>query len=203
MGAVLDWLAGLPPAALYIALGVFAFVENIFPPFPADTVVAFGSFLAARGESTMLGAFLATWIGNVAGAMAVYGISRRYGAGALQQRLLRHGGEPAQHRVEQLYRKHGVLALFLSRFLPGARALVPPFAGALRMPAATALITIGLASGLWYGIVTIAAYRVGANWSAIEHLVRSLSRDTAIVAAIVLLLGGAAWLIHRRRRQQP
>ena len=62
------WLTALPPLALYAALAVTAAVENLFPPFPADTIVAFGAFLAARGDASLPGAFLATWLGNVAGA---------------------------------------------------------------------------------------------------------------------------------------
>jgi len=77
---VLGWLSGLPPAALYAALAVVSAAENVFPPLPADTVVAFGAFLAARGQATLLGAFLATWLGNVSGALLVYMLGRRYGA---------------------------------------------------------------------------------------------------------------------------
>ena len=65
MGGILDWLESLPVGALYASLALVAAIENIFPPVPADTVVAFGSFLAARGHGTALGAFLATWVGNV------------------------------------------------------------------------------------------------------------------------------------------
>ena len=50
MSGILDWLETLPVAALYAALAIIAAIENIIPPVPADTVVAFGSFLAARGH---------------------------------------------------------------------------------------------------------------------------------------------------------
>ena len=36
----------LPPALIYIAIGVGAAVENIVPPVPADTFVLLGAFLA-------------------------------------------------------------------------------------------------------------------------------------------------------------
>jgi membrane protein DedA with SNARE-associated domain len=45
---VLSWLGGLPPAALYVILALVAATENFVPPIPADVIVAFGSFLAAR-----------------------------------------------------------------------------------------------------------------------------------------------------------
>jgi membrane protein DedA with SNARE-associated domain len=195
MDAALAWLAGLPPAALYLALALAAAIENFFPPFPADTVVAFGSFLAARGHATVLGSFLSTWLGNVAGALVVYGMARRYAAGTLQRRIRTHGGERAEQRVKKLYQRHGMVAIFLSRFLPGARAIVPPFAGALRLPAVPVAIAIAFASAIWYGLITIAAYRVGADWEALRERLTTLSRGTAIVAvAIVLLVAGGVLL---------
>ncbi|HEU4565226.1 MAG TPA: DedA family protein [Gemmatimonadaceae bacterium] len=197
--AFLAWLTSLPPLALYLALAGAAALENIFPPVPADTIVAFGSFLAARGDATPVGAFLATWLGNIAGAMLVYAAARRFGAGWLHRRIRFFGGEDREHRLEQLYRQRGVLALFLSRFLPGVRALVPPFAGALRVPAASTFTAIALASGVWYGIVTIVAYRVGADWESLQHRLGAFTRGAGLVAVVIVLIAGAAWYWRRRR----
>ncbi|NUQ20388.1 MAG: DedA family protein, partial [Gemmatimonadaceae bacterium] len=49
MESVFESLTALRPAVLYLVLALVAAVENICPPIPADTVVAFGAFLAARG----------------------------------------------------------------------------------------------------------------------------------------------------------
>jgi membrane protein DedA with SNARE-associated domain len=45
----INWLAGLPPVAIYSVIALMAAIENIFPPFPADTAIALGAFLAHRG----------------------------------------------------------------------------------------------------------------------------------------------------------
>jgi membrane protein DedA with SNARE-associated domain len=196
---VLGWLTGLPPLALYLALAVAAAVENIFPPFPADTVVAFGAFLAARGEATPFGTLLSTWIGNVSGAMLVYAIARRFGAEWLSQRLKRFGGADRKEKLLGMYEKRGMVALFLSRFLPGIRALVPPVAGAARMPALPVGLAIGIASAIWYGAITWLAYRVGSDWSALQDRIGGLSRTTAIVASVLVAIGLAIWFVRRKR----
>jgi membrane protein DedA with SNARE-associated domain len=200
--SILAWLEGLPVVALYSALAVIAAVENVFPPVPADTVVAFGSFLAARGHGTILGAFLSTWLGNVIGAMLMFAAGRRYGAEWLHARLARKGrGELLEARLERLYGKYGLLALFISRFLPGVRAIVPPFAGALKIPPLRAGTMIALASAVWYGAITIVAYRLGENWEQASQLLKSGQRSLVIGVAIVVAIGLGVWALRRRRRR--
>ena len=204
MPGVLEWLSSLPAPALYAALVVTAALENFFPPLPADTIVAFGAFLAARGEATALGAFIATWAGNVGGAMAVYALGRRYGGEAVQRKIFAYGraGEKAGGRLEKLYVRYGMLALFISRFLPGVRALVPPFAGATKMPVTPVFATIALASGIWYGTVTVTAYHVGADWEALRARLMEVSRTTTLVAGTVLTLAVAGWFIYSIARRR-
>lgn len=196
MEGVLDWLTALPPAVLYVVLAVVAAVENLFPPIPADTVVAFGAFLAARGHATLAGTFLATLGGNVAGAMAMYAAGRRFGAERLAQRLAAGG---SARRLHDFYARYGGAALFVSRFLPGLRALVPPFAGALRLPAWRVLLILGTASAIWYGAITMIAYRVGADWPALETRMRAWQHVLVIGAAIVAVAGLGVWLVRRRK----
>lgn len=199
MSSVFDWLLSLPLGLLYVALAVVAAVENFFPPLPADTVVAIGSFLAARGKGSALWAFLATWIGNVGGAMIMYALGRKYGAERLERRLMGEKGPRAEARLQSLYGKYGVGALFVSRFIPGVRALVPPFAGALRVPPVRSALAIGAASALWYGFVSYIGFRAGADWQEITALLGRYGRVLALTAGVLILAGGAIWWLRARR----
>jgi membrane protein DedA with SNARE-associated domain len=182
---------------MYLALAVTAGIENIFPPLPADTVVAFGSFLAARGEGSAIGAFLATWLGNMAGAMLMYGVGARYGAERVSQRF---GGGAGQERLQRMYARYGVWAIFLSRFVPGVRAIVPPFAGALRVGAVRSALAMGIASGLWYGAITYVAFNAGANFEALSARIAAGQRWVGIGAATIAAIALLAWYVVRRRR---
>lgn len=200
MQPILDWLTSLPPATLYLVLGLAAAVENIFPPFPADTVVAFGSFLAARGNGSAVGSFLSTWIGNVTGAMAMYALGRRYGAEAVEKRFTRKGRGDAERRFKDLYQRYGLVAIFLTRFLPGVRAIVPPLAGAFRIPAWGTAFMVALASAIWYSVVTYFGYQVGSSWEELLATLKTSQRVIAIVAGAIAVLGGVLWLALRRRK---
>jgi membrane protein DedA with SNARE-associated domain len=196
--SLLSWLSAVPLGTLYATLALVAAIENVFPPIPADTVVAIGSFLAARGEGSVVTAFAATWFGNVGGAMVMYGVGRRFGAERLHRRLLGDKAPTAEKRLERLYGRYGLVALFASRFVPGLRALVPPFAGALRVPALRAALAIGTASGIWYGTVSYLGFTVGGNWQQVSALIVEYGRVLSIAALAVLVGALVIWRIRSR-----
>lgn len=197
----LQWLAGWPPAVLHLVLGLFAAFENVFPPLPTDTVVAFGTWLAARSEGSVLGAFLSTWVGNVVGAAAMYEIGRRHGTRWMRRKFPRLADEQGEARLRALYSRYGVAALILSRFIPGVRALVPPFAGALRVPALSAIAAMALASAVWYGLIAYLAWRAGSNWDAVTHLIARSGRIVTVSALGVAVLIAMSWLVYARRER--
>jgi len=199
--AFLDWLGGLDPVLLNAALGLLAFVENVFPPIPADVVAAFGSFVAARAGRSPLAPFLAVWLSNVAGAMFMYFIGSRLGRTRVEKWLRLTPHNPAEKRFEALYGRFGTAAFFLSRFIPGVRAVVPPFAGALHIAPFKPAIAIALASGLWYGLITFLAFRAGASWETLVGMLQRLGWGAAIGASIILALM-LFWLYRRRKRRK-
>ena len=197
--AVTQWLGNLPLGSLYAAiLGLSAF-ENFFPPFPSDAVIAFGSFLADRAQGTPFTVFLLGWAGNTVGAAITYYLGRRYGAKAFLRRIERYAGPDAEDRIKKLHKKYGFTGLFVSRFLPGVRAIVPPFAGAMRLPAFKVMLSIASASAVWFGLITFLAFRAGDNWELVQsYLVRSGKVAGAIAVGIVLLAIGI-WQWKKRR----
>lgn len=201
MQSLLDWLITLRPGTLYAVLSLTAAIENVFPPFPSDVVVAFGSFVAAQGSATAVGVFVATWLGNILGAMLVYAVGRRYGAERLERRLGGRNSERTNARLRALFERYGMPAIFLSRFVPGVRAVVPAFAGALRLNVAWTSIMIASASAIWYGLITFAAYQVGADWDQLKGTIAEYSRAASLIGAAIILLALIVWLIARRRRK--
>jgi len=199
--SVLNWLGALPSAALYLTLALVAATENFIPPIPADVIVAFGSFLAARSGRSPVPTIIAVVVGNVGGALAMFLLGRRYGADWIRRRLRRVMGEGAEQRVQHMYNQYGLPALFLSRFLPGVRAVVPPLAGAIRVPAAGAIAAIAVASTIWYTTLAILAYRLGSQWDRVVATIKQFETGAAIIAGAIALIAGAVWFIVRRRKR--
>lgn len=184
----LDWLSTLSAPWLYAAIAAAAFAENIFPPLPADTVVALGAFVAARGAGSAVGAWSATMVGNIAGAAGMFLLGRRMGMGWLTSRFPKVFPADAVAQVSQRFQSQGIAAIVLSRFIPAVRALVPPLAGALRMGVWRSLAAMTLASGAWYGLVCFVAYNAGQRADAVLVRIAAQQRLFAIVAVGVLVV---------------
>jgi membrane protein DedA with SNARE-associated domain len=174
---VIDWLLermlALPAGFVYLIIGVFAALENIVPPVPADTVALFGGFLIGQIGGSAWIAFFYVWVGNVLGALLVYGAGRRYGprffATPLGSRLL------APRQLERL-----------------------GFAGTARLGFWTTAVPLGMASAIWYGALVFLGARAGENWDALRAGVEGASR-WLLLAALVVAVPVAIWWWRTRR----
>ncbi len=167
--------------------------------------MALGAFLSSRGVTTPLLVFLVTWSANLLGAAGVYFASRRYGrrlfASPTGRRLL---APRSLAVIEREYLRFGTVGIFVSRFLPGIRAVVPPFAGLVGLGALRTFIPIGIASAIWYGGITLLGAVVGAEWNRIMSLIGGVNRTLAIVTAVAVA-AIVVWRLvvaARRRRER-
>jgi len=195
----LDWVSGLPTVAVYLVLAALSSVENVFPPVPADVAVVFGAFLSRRGVTSAPLLGLVCWLANTASSAGMYFLARARGkkffASGWPSKLL----PPASMKeLERHYRKHGVVGIFVSRFLPGLRAAVTPFAGVVGMPPARALVPAAAASAIWYAFLVAAGAALGRNWEAALRLVSDTNRVLGIVGLVATVLI-AVWIWRRRR----
>jgi membrane protein DedA with SNARE-associated domain/uncharacterized tellurite resistance protein B-like protein len=165
--------------------------------------VALGAFLSNRGVTTPLGVFAVTWLSNLAGAAAVYFVARRYGrklfATSTGRRLL---APRSLAIIEREYLRFGVVGIFVSRFLPGIRAVVPPFAGLVNLSPLRTLVPTGVASAIWYGGITVLGTVIGAEWERINHIILGVNRTLGLITLALIAAAVLWYLINRRRRQR-
>ena len=200
-GPILDalrWLEGLDPVLLHFVLAAGAFLENVFPPVPADTVIVVGGVLAGRGAIPMWSMALAVGGANVGGAYLVYLLGRRFGHDFFVSGPGRHVLTASQlERVERWHARRGVGALFLVRLLPALRSVAPAFAGIGGLsPLRVAAPLVG-ASLLWYGGLMWGGYAAGQNLDALAARIDQLNTALWLTVGAVLV---ATLLWWRRSR---
>jgi LPXTG-motif cell wall-anchored protein len=161
--------------------------------------VVFGAFLSRRGvvSAPLLG--VVCWLANTASAAGMYFLARargkRFFAKGWPSKLL---PPAAIKELERVYRKHGMVGIFVSRFLPGLRAAVTPFAGVVDLPAARALVPAAIASAIWYAFLVAVGAALGRNWETAERVLGSTNRVLGIVGLVAAVLAGL-WIWKRRR----
>ena len=202
--AFLRWVADLPSLAVYGVLMALSAVENIFPPVPADVAVVLGAFLARQGTVSAPVLGVLCWFANTASAAGMYFYARAHGrrffASGWRRKLL---PPEAIAALETAYRKHGMYGIFFSRFLPGVRAAVTPFAGVAGMSPARALIPAAVASAIWYAFLIAAGTFLGQSWPRALAVLEDANRVLAIIAGVVVaLVVLLVWRRTRRRRRR-
>jgi membrane protein DedA with SNARE-associated domain len=127
-------LLSLPTELGYSALFAILFVEYAGLPVPGETVLLGAGVLVGAGHLSLplvlIFAIAAAILGDIAG----YAVGKRGG----RRLLLRPGWFVARrhrmlHGAEHFFGRYGGIAVFLSRWVPGARYLTALTAGAAEM----------------------------------------------------------------------
>lgn len=181
-------------------VGGLGAIENVLPVLPADTAIGAGVFLSHYGTVSAFVVFAVVWTANVAGAAAVFAAGRRFGRpffqGRIGQRLI---APKAMAVLERVYERHGLWGIFVSRFVPGVRAVIPPFAGVVGLSTWQALLPVAVASAIWYGTLTILVVQMAGTIEDVVRLVDRLNRGVLIGTGMLLLTAGIAVVLWRRR----
>jgi membrane protein DedA with SNARE-associated domain len=196
----LEWVAQLPELAVYLVLMALSAIENVFPPAPADVAVVLGAFLAQHGltSAPLLGVLC--WLSNTASSVAMFFYARRRGRAFFETGWRSKLMPPdAMAAIEKAYARHGVLGIFISRFLPGIRAAVTPFAGIVGMSPMRALLPAAAASAIWYAVLVGFGSFLGVNWKTARHIVDDANRVLAVISVVITV--AIVWWLWRRRRQ--
>lgn len=199
--SLLGWLDRAPDPLVYLLVGTFAALENIVPPVPADVIAFLGGFVAGRGATSLSVTFLVVWLCNVLGALLVYAAGRRWGSRFFQGRL---GGwilRPQQLvAMQRFYRRYGVAVIFVSRFLPMFRAVVPAFAGVAGVGIVRTAVPLAAASAVWYGLIVWLGSIAGRNWQRIWGAIESTGGWLWLAAGVAL--AGVSWWWWRSRMEE-
>lgn len=198
LGRILE----LPPLVLWVFFCFSNFLENVFPPWPGDTVTVFSGFLSSSQDSPLsfFSVVLATYFGNLLGALVMYFFGERI----LQ--FLKRSKFPflsALYQEENLrktlvwFRKHEIVVVLLSRFSAGIRFFVSIVAGMSKMNIIKFVLLYSFAISLWCGLLLLGGSLLGSNWNQIIVMLSYYNRVIGFVILCFIL-----YFLYKLRRKE-
>jgi membrane protein DedA with SNARE-associated domain len=167
---------------------------------PGKTSLVVASILAARGDFEIAYVILVAAVAGIAGGYVGYVIGRAGGRRLLEREFVQQRAKRPIALVEALFERHGPKAVFLARFLPGAKVVVAPLAGIADMSWIKfafwhALGAIGFAVG--FGLL---GFYGGEAAIEVAERFGLYALVPLVAAAVAAWLG---WKALRRRRAEP
>lgn len=183
-----SWIVETIGAMGYPGIVALMFLESSFFPFPSEVVMVPAGYLASKGEMNIFFVILAGIGGSVLGALFNYYLAMRLG----RPLIIKYGRyvgitERVFGKVEDYFKEHGEISIFIGRLIVGIRQYISLPAGLSRMRLDRFVIYTALGAGIWVIILTVIGYLVGSN----EELIRVYVRKSTLY-----LLGFAALLAY-------
>jgi membrane-associated protein len=157
---------------------------------PGETVVVLGGVLASTGRLPLWSVVLASVAGAIVGDLVGYRLGRRYGEEAIRKRLGKKW-----NRAHSWLSRNGSVPIFVARFVPFVRTVLPVTAGAIEVPRRRFFPPDIGAAILWGLGSALIGYFAGRDWKKALALGNRLS----IAIGILLLAALGLWLWKRRR----
>jgi membrane protein DedA with SNARE-associated domain len=192
---VLHWVGtfSYPAVALLIA------GTGVGLPVPEDLLLLAAGVVVAKGEANLYLMMAVGWGSVLLADNVLYRIGRRLGPRAAEHRLFKKVLSPK--RLEWIgghFVRHGMLTVFLARFVPGLRMTTLLVAGIGKMPMGRFVLAAGGAALISVPLLVFLGYRFGL--AAISDVRRAgLVLGGVIVGAVAISLL-VRWLRARRLR---
>lgn len=195
----LAFLNAQPPAWIYFFLFLGAFLENVVPPIPGDTLIVFGAYLAGVGIIQVWPAYFAMWVGSALGCLLIYGLAYWKGRAFFLKFRFKFATEAHLDSAENWFRRYGDKIVIMNRFLPTVRAFVGIVAGISRMSPVRMTFYVVLGTFLWNSLLVYFGLKVGENWEIVIDVMKTYNR---VVLGLMVVGGIGFWLWRRKKARE-
>jgi membrane protein DedA with SNARE-associated domain len=197
MTQLTNWLISLVGAYGLLAIFVTMAGESAGLPLSSEVVVPLGGALASQGKLSFIAVVAVSSLGNLAGSLVAYLLTRRFGEQVILSRAGRWMGLSRGHLrlANRFFGRYGVWAVFLGRLLPVVRTYISFPAGLSRVRLLTFTIATLLGAIPWNFALAYAGYKLGQHYDVVGKYLGPIGIPLAILVAILL---AAAWWYGRK-----
>jgi membrane protein DedA with SNARE-associated domain len=199
---LLENISTLSPFWIYIVLFFFSFLENVFPPSPADLVTVIGGSLIVSHSIDYIPTLLVTTLGSTAGFMVIFFIGSQFDKKIVRAGKIKFISVEALLKVENWFLKYGYFIILANRFLPGMRSVISLFAGLSELNIKKTALFASISALIWNAGIIYLGLLFGRNVKYADKLISTYSEIVAIVLAVVLAIYLLRYFILRKRKNK-
>jgi membrane protein DedA with SNARE-associated domain len=186
-----NWLISLVASWGLIAIFVTMAGESAGLPISSEIVVPLGGALAAQGKLNFALVVAASSLGNLAGSLVAYLLTKRYGEQVILSRAGRWMGLSRGHLrlANRFFGRYGLWAVFLGRLLPIIRTYISFPAGLSRITPLAFTVATLLGAIPWNLALAYAGFKLGQHYDVVGRYLGPLGIPLAILVVIILAAG--------------
>lgn len=171
---------------LGVALVGFAgMVEYLLPPFPGDTLMLFGFFLAGHGDLPLAAVFAAAFLGSALGAELAYQLGARLGGSYFFLQRSRFA-KRALPTIQRYFARFGTPMILVNRFLPVVRGFFLYSAGMGKMPRGATFLYASLSNLAWILLIAWVGHHFGSSWERLQTVFKAYSGFIGVILLVYL-----------------
>lgn len=183
----------------YIMLFVSAFVENVFPPVPGDTVTLIGAYFVGTGNLNFFGVLVSTTLGSVVGFMTLFLLAYWLEWRVIEKYEFRWMQKSHIDKVQNWFQKYGYRVILANRFLSGVRSVISFAAGLSNLNIKKVLVLSLLSALIWNALIISAGALIGDNWQQIEKYLKLYNQIVIIGLATIAVAYLIYFLIFKKK----
>lgn len=194
------WINSVMETMGYPGIALLMFLENVFPPIPSELIMPAAGFTAAEGHLTLWGVILSGAAGSVLGQLPLYYLGRALGLQRIKRFADRHGrwlmlNATNIERADGWFNRHGWLAIFVCRVIPGLRSYISIPAGVARMNLIGFLLWTTLGTALWTAVLAVLGLWLGQHYEQVSQFLGPISTIVGVGVVVAIIV----WIVRRRR----
>lgn len=171
----------------YLGIFIGMFLESTMIPVPAELIMIPAGIAASQGSMNIYIATIVGILGNIAGAVFSYYLAASIGRTILFRIGKYFFVKPATIiKIEEFFKNHGPISVFIGRLLPGFRHFISLPAGIAKMNIKKFYFYTAAGSTIWTIVLSALGYFVGANQELIKENLHGII-GTCIMLCVLIL----------------
>ena len=192
----------IPVYYLWIFICISQYLENVFPPYPGDSVLIFTGVLLGLGKISLFSCLTSLYIGNIAGALTMYYFGPRivdFLVKVFNKSFTKEfKSDQFINKVHNWFEKYGVATIIFSRFTATFRFFVAIVAGIAKINIFLFIATYTIGSILWISILVGTGYFLGNNKELIFYYLKLYNIAIFIIA--ILFFGIYTFIKYKKKK---